>query len=119
MTVQAGLCLTWSETRLLVFSCEGSDTNDRYDQQCGGINQSLFSALFHHPVGHCLKLHVMYVHRLFCYSIDHAGDTSVMSTMSETVVTETSHVTVETTHTSETSTVSAGGGNNLHNFYRS
>ena len=25
MTVQAGLCLTWSETKLLVFSCSGSN----------------------------------------------------------------------------------------------
>ena len=35
------------------------------------------------------------------------------STVSETVVSETSEVTVETTHTSETTTVTAGGGNSF------
>ena len=48
-----------------------------------------------------------------CFRIDHAGDTSVTSTVSETVVTETStsQVTVETTQTTETTTVTTGGGN--------
>lgn len=41
--------------------------------------------------------------------IDHAGDTSGASTISETVVTETSQVTIETTQTTETTTVTAGG----------
>ena len=49
----------------------------------------------------------------FHYRIDHAGDTSVTSTVSESIVTETSQVTIETTHTTETTTVTAGGGNSV------
>ena len=51
--LQVGLRQTWSESKLLIFSCEGS----KYFQECGPgsrVFQESRGVLQHGPVGHGL-----------------------------------------------------------------